>query len=105
LNDVVVDTSPLQYLHQLGQLGLIRERFTKSSSDLQRSKPEGSSRRRGEAVAMKEKQAEKLSVRGRGPEKGLVSIAGGWKNSESLVKTLSGKRRSRPRRVAKLDSA
>ncbi|MEO6324347.1 MAG: DUF3368 domain-containing protein, partial [Thermoanaerobaculia bacterium] len=29
MDEVVVDTSPLQYLHQLGQLALIKERFSR----------------------------------------------------------------------------
>jgi hypothetical protein len=53
---------------------------------------------------MKGKQAEKLSVCGRGPEKGLVSIAKGWKGSEELVEILSEKSRSRPRKVSHLEA-
>lgn len=42
-------------------------------------------------------------LRAAGPEKGLVSLAGGWKGSEELAGLLSRQRRSRPRKVAPLD--
>ena len=34
-----------------------------------------------------------------GPEAGLASVAGGWKGSHALVKTVLQTRRSRPRRI------
>jgi prevent-host-death family protein len=42
-------------------------------------------------------------LRAAGPAGGLASLAGGWKGSEDLVKTLSGLRRTGPRSRAKLD--
>lgn len=42
-------------------------------------------------------------LRAAGPEKGLASLAGGWKGSEELADLVAGRRRSRPRRTASLD--
>jgi prevent-host-death family protein len=42
-------------------------------------------------------------LRAAGPEKGLCSLAGGWKGSEDLVGLLGEQKRSRPRKVAPLD--
>jgi prevent-host-death family protein len=42
-------------------------------------------------------------LRAAGPPGGLASLAGGWKGSEELVKTVSGLRRTRPRSPAELD--
>ena len=41
--------------------------------------------------------------RAAGPAGGLATLAGGWKGSEELVKTVSGFRLSRPRSPAELD--
>ncbi|HYN41649.1 MAG TPA: type II toxin-antitoxin system Phd/YefM family antitoxin [Thermoanaerobaculia bacterium] len=42
-------------------------------------------------------------LRAAGPEKGLVSLAGGWKGSEELADLLAGRKRTRSRKVASLD--
>ncbi len=42
-------------------------------------------------------------LRAAGPAGGLASLAGGWKGSEELVKTVSGLRRTAPRVPAELD--
>ena len=42
-------------------------------------------------------------LRAAGPAGGLVSLAGGWKGSEELVKTISGLRRTAPRVSPELD--
>jgi prevent-host-death family protein len=57
-------------------------------------------RRHGRNVAavVPANDAERMSrLRGAGPEKGLASVAGGWKGSEDLVKHLGAIRRSSPR--------
>jgi prevent-host-death family protein len=42
-------------------------------------------------------------LRSAGPEKGLAGVAGGWKDSEELVRAISRLRRSGPRRTARFD--
>lgn len=42
-------------------------------------------------------------LRAAGPEKGLVSLAGGWRGSEKLADLLSSSKRSRPRKGTSLD--
>lgn len=42
-------------------------------------------------------------LRAAGPEKGLVSLAGGWEGSEELADLVAGRKRAKPRRVASLD--
>jgi prevent-host-death family protein len=42
-------------------------------------------------------------LRSAGPAAGLAGLAGGWRGSEELVRILAGSRRSRARRVARLD--
>lgn len=42
-------------------------------------------------------------LRAAGPERGLASIAGGWKGSDELVKTIASSPRRRRARTAKLD--
>ena len=42
-------------------------------------------------------------LRAAGPEKGLVSLAGGWKGSEELAALLDGRKRTPSRKVASLD--
>lgn len=42
-------------------------------------------------------------LRAAGPEKGLASLAGGWKGSEELADLVAGRRRSKPRDTASLD--
>ena len=42
-------------------------------------------------------------LRSAGPEKGLASIAGGWKGSEELVKAIEAKPRRGRRRPPRLD--
>lgn len=42
-------------------------------------------------------------LRAAGPEKGLVSLVGGWKGSEELADLLVGRKRTRSRKVASLD--
>ncbi len=46
------------------------------------------------------RQIERL--RASGPESGLVSLAGGWRGSEELVRIVAGSRRSKSRRTARL---
>lgn len=43
-------------------------------------------------------------LRRAGPEGGLASVAGGWKDSEELVRALSRVRRRGSRRAPKLDA-
>lgn len=43
-------------------------------------------------------------LRRAGPEGGLASVAGGWKDSEELVRALSRVRRRGSRRVPKLEA-
>jgi prevent-host-death family protein len=38
-------------------------------------------------------------LRAAGPGAGLVSVAGGWKGSEDLARTVARSRRTRPRRL------
>jgi len=42
-------------------------------------------------------------LRAAGPQKGLASLAGGWKGSEELADLLAGRKRTRSRKVAPLD--
>jgi prevent-host-death family protein len=42
-------------------------------------------------------------LRAAGPEKGLAGIAGGWKDSEKLVRAIGNLKRTGPRRTARLD--
>ncbi len=62
--------------------------------------------RHGRAVAalvpaVELEQLERL--RAAGPEKGLAGIAGGWKGSEELVRSVERGKRTGPRRTAALD--
>lgn len=62
-------------------------------------------RRHGRDVAavVPAKDAERVGrLRAAGPEKGLASVAGGWKDSEDLVSRLDTTRRSAPRRRPRL---
>lgn len=42
-------------------------------------------------------------LRAAGPDKGLVSLAGGWKGSEELAGLLDGRKRTPSRKAASLD--
>jgi prevent-host-death family protein len=57
--------------------------------------------RRGKAVAAlvgANELAQLKRLRAAGPEAGLASVAGGWKGSEDLTKTLAKQKRSSRRR-------
>lgn len=43
------------------------------------------------------------NIRIAGPEQGLASLAGGWKNSDELVKILESSKRTKQRFVPNLD--
>ncbi|MBK9062066.1 MAG: type II toxin-antitoxin system prevent-host-death family antitoxin [Acidobacteria bacterium] len=62
-------------------------------------------RRHGRDVAavVPAKDAERVGrLRAAGPEKGLASVAGGWKGAEDLVSSLDSTGRSAPRRRPRL---
>ncbi len=42
-------------------------------------------------------------LRAAGPEKGLASIAGGWKGSEALAALIGGRKRTRGRKLTPID--
>lgn len=60
---------------------------------------------RNVAAVVPANDAQRMSrLRAAGPEKGLASVAGGWRGSEDLVSHLGAIRRSPPRRRPRLGS-
>jgi prevent-host-death family protein len=54
------------------------------------------------AIVSLEDYAALARMKAAGPQKGLASVAGGWKGSDELVDTVLKTRRSRPRRAPRL---
>ena len=54
------------------------------------------------AIVSLEDYAALARLKAAGPQKGLASVAGGWKGSDELVDVVLKTRRSRPRRAPRL---